>query len=147
MPSNPVFSGEPTDLGSASDRSSSAFKKALKHVPVPRSLMEGVHVLRVNVNGTMRESFLTLSPDKFTLYITSGKVVSGVSKSSGLFGLKGLFVSRTQLQTDTTTGVSSASSISNNALDAANPEERSIDIGAIDRIQRGQITHKFELAK
>ena len=74
-------------------------------------------------------------------------MVSGVSKSSGLFGFKRLFGSSIQLQMNETTGVSSALSISNNALDVTNPEERSIDIGAIDRIQRGQITHKFELAK
>jgi hypothetical protein len=90
--------------------------------------MEGVHVLRVKVNGSMRDSFLTLSDDRFTLYITSSKVSTG-GPSGGLFGFR-------RRQAPASASVATTDT-----------EERSIDVGAIDRIQRGQVTHKFELAK
>jgi hypothetical protein len=96
----------------------SSFKNALKSVPVPPSLVEGVEVFYVNANGVARKSFLTLSEDKFTLYVTSTK--------RGGAGFGSIF--RWGWGSDET-------------------EERAIDIGAIDRIQRGQITQKFELAK
>lgn len=98
----------------------SSFKSALKHVPVPPSLVEGVEVFCVNANGVARKSFLTLSEDKFTLYVTTTKR----GGAGGGFG--GIF--RWGWGND-------------------EAEERAIDIGAIDRIQRGQITQKFELAK
>lgn len=105
----------------------SSFRNALVDVPVPPLLMEGVQVLRVQVDGTMRDSFLTLSEDKFTLYVTTSrfKRVKGSGGGGGFF-------KRGRKKNDATQGAY---------------EERSIDISAIDRIQRGQITHKFELAK
>lgn len=118
----------------------SAFKHGLEHVRIPPALLEGVEVRHVQVNGSMREAFLTLSSDRFTLYVTTTKRgVSSNSSSSlgGLFGLR----RKPPVVTASSASVSTAS---------ANPselEERSIDIGAIDRIQRGQVTHKFELAK
>lgn len=113
-----------------SERGGESIKQALAHVLVPPILLEGVSVLRVKVNGSMRESFLTLSKDRFTVYITSSKVATETptaKKSSWLFGRN------TKPESPSVT--------------AADVDERSIDIGAIDRIQRGQVTHKFELAK
>ena len=137
---------ENTDNNNVTNRKVSTFKNSLRYVPVHQSLMEGVHVLRVKVNGTMRESFLTLSQDKFTLYVTSGKIVSIAPKSYVSFGWL-RFLGGSPNIPDPAILTSSASSTTNHSQDVTNPEERSIDIGAIDRIQRGQTTQKFELAK
>jgi len=137
---------ENTGNNNVTNRKVSTFKNSLRYVPVHQSLMEGVHVLRVKVNGIMRESFLTLSQDKFTLYVTSGKIVSVAPKSYVSFGWLRFLVGSPSIP-DPAILASSASSITNHTLDVTNPEERSIDIGAIDRIQRGQTTQKFELAK
>lgn len=101
----------------------SSFRYALVRVPVPRRLLDGVNVLRVNANGRTRPSFLTLSEDKFTLYITTTKR----GPASGGRGLSLLGLRRSKSEGET--------------------HERTIDIGAIDRVQRGQGTTKFEMAK
>jgi hypothetical protein len=76
--------------------------------------------MRVYANGKQQKSFLTLSEDKFTLYLTTErKTNSRSSLTSFLFGK------------------------SNNTTF----KERAIDIGAIDRIQRGQATKRFEMAR
>lgn len=93
----------------------STFKNALKSIPVPPELIEGVDVLRVYANGKTKRSFLTLSDDKFTLYVTTDKYKKSAHKG---------FFRRRQ-----------------------DKDERAIDIGAIDRIQRGHATHKFVLAR
>eukprot|EP00978_Attheya_sp_CCMP212_P006524 scaffold15048_cov55-Attheya_sp.AAC.2 len=108
----------------------SEFKNCLQHVPVPKILLEGVNVIKVNTNGKTRKGFITLSEDKFTLYLTSSKVKS--SSSSSLM--------RPILKKVTSIGSSSSASEEQDA-------ERAIDIGSIDRIQRGQNTHKFEMAR
>jgi hypothetical protein len=124
----------------------SGFKNALSHVVVPSALEEGVSVMRVKVNGSMRQSYLTLSADRFTLYITSTKVGSSASSSGKSSKSSGgsIFSFRSNSSTN-------ASSTAGGGGSTANPDievqEHSIDIGAIDRIQRGQTTHKFELAK
>lgn len=104
----------------------SSFRNALVRVPVPRRLLDGVDVLRVTANGRTRPSFLTLSEDKFTLYITTTKRGgSGAGGRKG--GLSILGLRRSKSEGDT--------------------YEKSWDIGAIDSVQRGQTTTKFELAK
>lgn len=92
----------------------STFKNALKTIPVPIALTDGVDVMRVYANGKTKKCFLTLSNDNFTLYVTSDKY----KKSKGFFRRK-----------------------------TEDKDERAIDIGAIDRIQRGHATRKFELAR
>jgi len=82
-------------------------------------------VLRVSESGIVRKAFLTLSQDKFTLYITTEKRGLISPGKGSIFSLR-----RTKSNGD-----------------ADDTRERIIDIGAIDRIQRGQVTHKFELAK
>lgn len=103
----------------------STFKDALISVHVPSKLLEGVHVLLVSANGIARKSFLTLSKDKFTLYITTQKRGLQPPVKGSIFNLR--------------RGKSTG--------DSEETIERAIDIGAIDRIQRGQVTHNFELAK
>mmetsp|Transcript_16305 Transcript_16305/g.24168 ORF Transcript_16305/g.24168 Transcript_16305/m.24168 type:complete len:226 (-) Transcript_16305:2389-3066(-) len=96
------------------------FKSSLANVPVPAKLLEGVSVVKVGTSGKTKKSFLTVSADRFTVYITTSKVKRGKIGS-----LKRV--------------------ISGNGGDGQS--ERAIDIGSIDRIQKGQITHKFELAR
>ena len=114
----------------------SEFKQALAHVRLPAAILEGVEVRRVQMNGSMRESFLTLSSDRFTLYVTSSKRGSIPNAGGGLFG--GMMMRKKK---------NPVAPHHNAPATNDNSEELSIDIGAIDRIQRGQATHKFELAK
>jgi hypothetical protein len=98
-------------------------KNALKDIPIPAALRDGIHVLRVYANGQQTHPcYLTLSDDHFTLYVTvqkNGYVQT--RKSSSWFG-------RSKSMGDT--------------------DERAIDIGAIHRIQRGHAaTQRFELAR
>jgi hypothetical protein len=87
------------------------FLNALTTVAVPTQLLEGngIEVSLVAANGSLTQSILCVSHDKFTIKISS-------------LEKKGFF--RTQ------------PSIA-----------RSIDIGEMDRIQRGQSTQQFEIAK
>lgn len=127
------------------DDQSSTFKNALSHVVVPSVLEEGVSVLRVKVNGSMRQTFLTLSQDRFTLYITSSKVSGG--SGGGGSGKSFFSFGRSGSSSHSRSNSSSASSTAAMSEMGESVQEHSIDIGAIDRIQRGQVTHKFELAK
>jgi hypothetical protein len=102
-------------------KTKTSFRNALVRVPVPRRLLDGVNVLRVNASGKTRSSFLTLSEDKFTLYITTARRGPAQRKLS-ILGLR-----RSQSEGST--------------------QERAIDIGAVDRVERGQATHKFVMAK
>jgi hypothetical protein len=77
----------------------------------------------VHANGKTRPSFLTLSHDKFTLYVTSEKRRGDHSGGGGGWFRRGSSSARSDVT------------------------ERAIDVGAIDRIQRGQATQQFELAK
>lgn len=116
------------------DNSRFSFRNALGDVPVPPALLEGVQVLRVLVDGSMRKSFLTLSDDKFTLYVTSSKVK--LKSKGGSTGIGSGLLRRQR-----------GGGAGSNSQDSEEFVERSIDVSAIDRIQRGQVTHKFELAK
>lgn len=98
----------------------STFKNALKEIIVPPILLEGVPVLRVFANGKTQTSFLTLSEDKFTLYLTTEQR-KGQRKTSFL-------------------------SWGGNK-NASGTKEKSIDIGEIARIQRGHATKRFEMAR
>lgn len=87
---------------------------------MPLELQQGVHVLRVFANGKTQKSFLTLSEDNFTLYLTTERKSTSRASFSFLWGRGSMSMTL---------------------------QERAIDIGAIDRIQRGHATKRFELAK
>ena len=132
----------------------SAFKNALSHVRIPLILTEGVEVRRVMVNGSMHEAYLSLSSDRFTLHLTNTKrgESGGSSVNSSSSSLGGSFfggLRRKPPPMVQSGGASTASFPSPSVSSTAqfDLEEQSIDIGAIARIQRGQVTHKFELAK
>ena len=87
------------------------FLSALATVAVPATLLEGngVEVSLVSANGSLTQSMLCISHDKFTIKISS-------------LEKRGFFRTQPSLS-------------------------RSIDIGEMDRIQRGQSTQQFEIAK
>ena len=80
-------------------------------------------------NGKTKFAFFTLSDDKFTLYVTTSQIKN---KKGG----NGVF--RPILRKVTSIG-------SNN--DDEYDYERAIDVGSIIRIQKGQNTLRFELAR
>jgi hypothetical protein len=100
----------------------SSFIHTQKSLSVPRRLQEGVDVWTVASNGKKIEpATLTLGHDKFTIYITVKR-----QKAS-------LFLRR--ITTDPSTHPNSYGS---NIIGGKDRDKRVIDIGAIDRIQRGQ---------
>jgi hypothetical protein len=93
------------------------FVNALAFCRVPLTLIEGVKVVQVSANGKAKASTLELSEDKFTLTIASADKQAQ--------GVGAFFRSSNSAATDV----------------------RAIDIGEMDRIQRGQSTEQFEKAK
>jgi hypothetical protein len=95
-------------------------KNALKDIPIPEVLRDGIHVLRVYANGQQTHPcYLTLSDDNFTLYVNgqkNGWQQQNESKRSSWFGRS----------------------------KSVDTDERAIDIGAIHRIQRGHGNRRFE---
>ena len=102
------------------------FLNALSTIPIPPSLQktllrdQGVPVVQVAANGKTQAARLTLSPDKFTLTLTA-TTASTATTGGGLFS----FGPKTPLF----------------------ETHRAIDIGEMDRIQIGQSTQQFEMAK
>ena len=89
-------------------------------------------------NGKSKGAYLTLSPDKFTIYVSAHKVRGNAKGSGHRGGGGGGGVLRPILKKVTSIG-------SNTDDDGIN--EKMIDIGSIDRIQRGQDTMGFEMAR
>jgi hypothetical protein len=99
----------------------SSFISTQKALPVPSRLLEGVDIWMILSNGKkIAPAVLTLGPDKFTIYINAKQ------------RRPGFFLRR----------VSSAESTHHDAngmsISGKDKDRRTIDIGAIDRIQRGQ---------
>ena len=151
----------------------SNFKRALKRVEVPPVLIQGIPVIRVYANGkTPKQQYLTLSRDKFTLYITSSPIVNTAKiddnngkqqqqrRGSWFSTKKGSNLIPSVLKRNSSVdsvGSSKSTSIMGNGSGSsgsgsssylaatlaersrrrANTEVRAIDIGAIQRIQRG----------
>ena len=97
------------------------FRSALASIHVPRQLLAGVPIFTVAASGKTTPAVLSISVDRFTAYIRSDS--SATKSTSSLLS----FVSKSR-NDDT-------------LLD------RAIDIGEMDRIQRGQSTQQFEFAK
>jgi len=126
-----------TLVGNANRTYKSKFKRALKRVDVPDVLQQGIPVMRVYANGEKpKKQYLTLSPDKFTLYITSTPMHSRhfqEEKKPKSWKVMSLF------RTSSVESASSKSSVevAESLRKRANKEVRTIDIGEIHRIQRG----------
>jgi CDGSH-type Zn-finger protein len=117
-------------------------------------LTEGVEVRRVMVNGSMHEAYLSLSSDRFTLHLTNTKRGSLVVAVSTVVVVAwedlSLVVCGESHRRWYSQGEHRQHHFPSPSVSSAaqfDLEEQSIDIGAIARIQRGQVTHKFELAK
>ena len=95
------------------------FLQALSTIPVPKALLQGVAVVQVAANGKTQPAKLSISHDKFTVSLTS----QNDAKTSGAGG----FLFSKQSST-------------------AEEQHRAIDIGEMDRVQRGQSTQHFEKA-
>jgi len=98
------------------------FLSALATIRVPFSLLTGVQIYTVAASGKTTPAILTLSVDRFTAHIRRDQSVSSTkSNTSSVFSFG-------KRQDDS-------------------PEDRAIDIGEMDRVQRGQSTQQFEFAK
>lgn len=82
-------------------------------------------------SGKSKPAYLTLSKDKFTIYITSYQF------KAGKVGKNMTSVRRPLLRKVTSIG----------SNDDEKSDERAIDVGSLDRVQKGQSTLKFELAR
>ena len=157
-------------VGTTSSKES-AFKNCLKSIPVPKALTEGIQCVRVYANGKTQTQYLTLSQDKFTLYVTTqplhgdSNASSGKKTRGGGIGVFSSLLRRspsvggetnsnnnnnnneapTGATSPTGTSPSSARIAFNNNLQKQ--EIRAIDIGAIYRIQRGNANRRFEMLK
>jgi uncharacterized protein (DUF2267 family) len=103
----------------------SKFIQSQRSLSVPRQLLEGVEVWKVTNNGKKIEpATLTLGPDRFTIYVNVKRQKAG-------------FFLRRVASSETTNSNNNMDSTQNSS---SNKEKdcRVIDIGAIDRIQRGQ---------
>lgn len=95
------------------------FQHCLKDVAVPRTLQEGIQVLRVFANGKTTQMTLKLSDDKFTLFLNHGLPGKSQNKRWGIVSIR-----------------KSGSDL-----------DRVIDVGAISEIQRGHSRRNFQLAR
>ena len=92
---------------------------------MPQILVDGIPVLRVYANGVTRKASLSLSSDKFTLFVKTEKLIQKRS----------FFRSPTKPQNS-----------KNDDIDDTG--FRGIDIGAISKIQRGHARHRrFDMAR
>ena len=82
-------------------------------------------------SGKSKPAYLTLSKDKFTIYITSYQF------KAGKVGKNMTSVRRPLLRKVTSIG----------SNDDEKSDVRAIDVGSLDRVQKGQSTLKFELAR
>jgi hypothetical protein len=136
----------------------SSFKNCLKPIPVPSELQKGIPCVRVYANGKTSQVYLTLSADKFTLYISSQPLhKNGAAENSTK--RKGVF----SLLRRSSSGADSGAPLSGSGTNGANAggtlstslrksnsgqnETRAIDIGAVHRIQRGHANRRFEMLK
>jgi len=97
------------------------FLSALAGIRVPFNLLTGVPIFTVAANGKTTPAVLSISVDRFTAHIRPD--ASSTKSTSSVFS----FVSK---------GRGDVSTV-----------DRAIDIGEMDRIQRGQSTQQFEFAK
>ena len=134
----------------------STFKNCLKPIPVPSELQKGIPCVRVYANGKTSQVYLTLSADKFTLYISSQPLhkngaTESATKRKGMFSL----LRRSSSGADSSaalagSGTSGANGTLATTLRKSNSgqnETRAIDIGAIHHIQRGHANRRFEMLK
>jgi len=120
------------------------FLSALASVPVPPKLLKGVQIFTVAANGKTQAATLTLSRDRFTAFIDPPRNKADDEKGSGTSHNK---------RTNSSSGGSSSGGGGGGVFglfkgDKSNEvQHRAIDVGEMDRVQRGQSTQQFEFAK
>jgi hypothetical protein len=134
----------------------SAFKNCLKSIPVPSALQQGIQCVRVHANGKTATQYLTLSQDKFTLYVTL-QPLYGTNNKEQLKHKGGGMASwlfRRSSSADSSSAVNGSGTVEATILPSTTPTARkrnssirAIDIGAIHRIQRGHANRRFEMLK
>lgn len=182
--------------GAGSRPGGEGFVHSLNEMPVPPALLEGLPVLSVSKSGSLKSACLTLSEDRFTIYITSGKGMRGGAssplvgggpmrkkllsrmarpmsmgsrdrsrsgKSSGSFGSPiaspvgsddlhrtPSILSDGTTVTAATTDSAAILGLTGTLIEAMTFEpsvDQVIELGSVDRIQRGQNTLRFERAR
>lgn len=130
------------------------FKSALERIRVNEQFFAGINVFKVNQNGKLEPALFTLSRDRFIISVLPRKLerskLERVS-SAGSAGLLRPSLLRSRIKSASSTGGDSldgASSIDTAVLSAAGSMSTdTVNVGSIDRIQSGQNTLKFELAR
>lgn len=131
------------------------FKSALERIQVDEQFFAGINVFKVNSNGKLEPALFTLSKDRFIISVLPRKLerskLERVS-SAGSVGILRPNLLRSRIKSTSSTGGDSldgASSIDTAVISAAgsNIGTDTVNVGSIDRIQSGQNTLKFELAR
>lgn len=102
-------------------------------MPVPFSLLTGMQIFTVAANGTTQPAVLTLSIDRFTAFLRKDHSNNNTPTS------------KSNLRR--TSSANTGSSVFSFGFRDSKLEERAMDIGEIERVQRGQSTQQFEFAK
>lgn len=142
-----------TDGSAASMNHRSAFKNCLKPIPVPTALQHGIQCVRVHANGKTQTQYITLSQDKFTLYVTSQPLYGNHSSTQHKNRSGGMasWLFRRSSSVDSTAALNGSGTgdavPTPTGARKRNSEVRAIDIGAIHRIQRGHANRRFEMLK
>jgi hypothetical protein len=132
------------------------FKSALERIRVSEQFFLGINVFKVNQNGKLEPALFTLSKDRFIISVLPRKLerskLERASSSGGSTSLLRPSILRNRIKSSNSTGGDSldgAGSVDTAILSAAstNVVSDTVNIGSIDRIQSGQNTLKFELAR
>lgn len=125
------------------------FKSALEGIHVPDSFLRGISMFKVGSHGRLEPVTFTLSKDRFIISILPRKI-ERVGGGSSL--LRPGILSRARSGASQT----SMGSVGGDSIDMSIVSDvgvlsllsdTNVDIGSIDRIQSGQMTLKFEMAR
>jgi phosphatidylinositol phospholipase C delta len=127
------------------------FKSALEDIHVPNSFERGIAMFKVGSYGRLEPVTLTLSKDRFIISILPRKIERVGGNGSSL--LRPSILSRVRSGASQTSmgsigGDSIDGSVASDSIGVLSLlSDTDVDIGSIDRLQSGQMTLKFELAR
>jgi hypothetical protein len=138
------------------------FLTALATIQVPNKLLRGAEVVTVAASGKTDSVVFRISLDRFTLYLSSAgnsdKTINS-ARSTGFFARRSVSVGTSNTSVTSNNSIQPSNSYGGGSIIASptnnipRPDHpslkvhRAIDVGEMDRIQRGQSTQHFELAK
>jgi hypothetical protein len=126
------------------------FKSALERIRVDEQFFTGINVFKVNQNGKLEPALFTLSQDRFIISVLPRKLEPSNLNRTGSGGILRPSIILSRIISTSSTGGDSldgAGSIDTAILAAATVSTDTVNVGSIDRIQAGQNTLKFELAR